>query len=324
MNTRIFLLLFVVLGCQNRPAAPMVKSSNGNINTISVVMPDMLWETEVGDAVRAAFAFPAEGLPQKEPLFDLKQIPPEVFTGFTRLSRMVLWVGFGDEVVIRTDKNRYASPQQMAVLSAPDTTTLVEMILSQSSGIINAFKEGEIVERQRRTLKSTLHQNALQDRFGINLTIPSAYKVFKEEKHAVWFQREIRKGHVNLIVYELPRTTKLDVEQPLADIVRIRDSVGQAFIPGRLAQTHLITEAAYEPYVYETSVDGIRAIETRGTWEVKGDFMAGPFLQFLLDDKRNNRYLVMEGFVFAPSTAKRDYVFETEAVMRSMQQLKKN
>jgi hypothetical protein len=52
--------------------------------------------------------------------------------------------------------------------------------------------------------------------------------------------------------------------------------------------------------------------------------MAGPFLQFLLDDKRNNRYLVMEGFVFAPSTAKRDYVFETEAVMRSMQQLKKN
>jgi len=169
MNTRIFLLLFVVLGCQNRPAAPMVKSSNGNINTISVVMPDLLWETEVGDAVRAAFAFPAEGLPQKEPLFDLKQIPPEVFTGFTRLSRMVLWVGFGDEVVIRTDKNRYASPQQMAVLSAPDTATLVEMILSQSTGMIKAFKEGEIAERQRRTLKSTLHQNALQDRFGIEL-----------------------------------------------------------------------------------------------------------------------------------------------------------
>ena len=63
MNTRIFLLLFVVLGCQNRPAAPMVKSSNGNINTISVVMPDLLWETEVGDAVRAAFAEAAVGNP---------------------------------------------------------------------------------------------------------------------------------------------------------------------------------------------------------------------------------------------------------------------
>ena len=324
MNIRILLLLFAAVGCQNRPSAPLVKSSNGNINTISVVMPDLLWETEVGDAVRAAFAFPAEGLPQKEPLFDLKQIPPEVFTGFTRLSRMVLWVGFGDEVVIRTDKNRYASPQQMAVLSAPDTATLVEMILSQSSGIIKSFKKGEVAERQRRTLKSTLNQNALQDRFGIDLSIPSAYAVFKEEKSAVWFQREIRKGHVNLIVYALPRTTKLDFEQPLADIIRIRDSVGQAFIPGRLTSTHLITEAAYEPYVYKTTINGMQAIETRGTWEVKGDFMAGPFLQFLLDDKKNNRFLVMEGFVFAPTVAKRDYVFETEAIMQSMKQLKKD
>ena len=324
MNMRFLLLFFVVLGCQNRPATPLVKTSNGNINTISVVMPDLLWETEVGDAVRAAFAFPAEGLPQKEPLFDLKQIPPDVFTGFTRLSRMVLWVGFGDEVVIRTDKNRYASPQQMAVLSAPDTATLVEMILSQSSGIITSFKKGEIAERQRRTLKSTLNQNALQDRFGIDLTIPSAYNVFKEGNSAVWFQREIRKGHVNLIVYELPRTTALDFEQPLMDIIRIRDSVGQAFIPGRLTNTHLITEAAYDPYVYKTTINGIRAVETRGTWEVKGDFMAGPFLQFLLDDKKNSRFLVMEGFVFAPTVAKRDYVFETEAIMQSMQQVKKD
>ena len=320
MNTRILLLLLIAVGCQNSPSSPLVKSSNGKINTISVVMPDLLWESEVGDAVRAAFAYPAEGLPQKEPLFDLKQIPPEVFTGFTRLSRMILWVGFGEEVVIRTDKNRYARPQQMAVLSAPDMSTLVEMILSQSSDIIKSFKKGELAERQRRTLKSTLNQNALKYRFGIDLTIPSAYKVFKEEKSTVWFQREIRKGHVNLIVYELPGTTKIDFEEPLTDIIIIRDSVGQAFIPGRLAKTHLITEAAYEPYVYKTSVDGIRAIETRGTWEVKGDFMAGPFLQFLLDDKKNNRYLVMEGFVFAPTAAKRDYVFETEAIMQSMQQ----
>lgn len=324
MNTRIILLFFLVLGCQNHPSTPLIKTSNGNINTISVVMPDLLWETKVGDAVRAAFAYPAEGLPQKEPLYDLKQIPPEVFTGFTRLSRMILWVGFGEEVVIRTDKNRYASPQQMAVLSAPDTSTLVEIVLSQSPGIINSFKKGELAERQRRTLKSTLNQNALKDRFGIDLTVPSAYKVFKEENSTVWFQREIRKGHVNLIVYELPRTTNIDFEQPLADIIRIRDSVGQAFIPGRLSKTHLITEAAYEPYIYETSFNGIRALETRGTWEVKGDFMAGPFLQFLLDDKKNNRYLIMEGFVFAPSATKRDYVFETEAIMHSMQQQKKD
>ena len=32
----------------------------------------------------------------------------------------------------------------------------------------------------------------------------------------------------------------------------------------------------------------------------------------------------MEGFVFAPTVAKRDYVFETEAIMQSIQQVKKD
>lgn len=323
MKLRVLLIIFIVLGCK-RTSTPLVKPSNGNINTVTVVMPNLLWETEVGDAVRAAFAFPAEGLPQQEPIFDLRQMPPEVFTGFARSSRTILWVGFGDEVVIRMDKNSYARPQQMAVLSAPETDVLVEIILSQSSSIINSFKQGEIAERQRRIGISPLKQNALQGRFGINLTLPSAYSVFKEDINTVWFQREIQKGHVNLVVYELPRDISLDWENPLQEVIRVRDSVGKAFVPGRLEGTHLITEEAYEPYVYYTKVGGISAIETRGTWEVKGDFMAGPFVQYLLDDKQNNRYLAMEGFVFAPSTAKRDYIFETEAIIRSIERINKD
>lgn len=318
MKLRVLFCLLIFAGCK-RSSKPLVRVSSGNINTITVVMPDLLWDTEVGDAVRAAFAFPAEGLPQQEPLFDLRQMPPEVFTGFARTSRTILWVGFGDEVVIRTDKNRYAQPQQMAVLSAPDTTSLVEIILSQSTSIIKSFKQGEVAERQRRIGKSTLKQNNLQNNFGIDLTFPSAYNVFKEDINAVWFQREIRKGHVNLLVYTLPKNTILNWENPLQDIIRIRDSIGKAFVPGRLDGTHLITESAYEPYLYYTKVAGLPAIETRGTWEVKGDFMAGPFVQFLLDDKDNKRYIVLEGFVFAPSTSKRDYIFEAEAIMKSLQ-----
>ena len=306
-----------MMGCK-RTSTPIVKLSSGNINTVTVVTPTLLWETEVGDAIRAAFAFPTEGLPQQEPMFDLRQMPPDVFTGFARSSRAILWVGFSDEVVIRTDKNRYARPQQMTVLSAPDTASLVEMILSQSTSIIKSFKQGEVAERQRRINKSVLKQNILEDRFGIDLVIPSAYRLFKEGTNTAWFQREIQKGHVNLLVYALPKSTSINWVDPLQDVIQIRDSVGKAFVPGRLEGTHLITEEAYEPYVYYTKIGGLPTIETRGTWEVKGDFMAGPFVQYLLDDKVNNRYLVLEGFVFGPSTAKRDYVFETEAIIKSI------
>ena len=86
-------LLLTTISCQKKKNMPIVLSSNGNINTITVVMTNQLWAGTIGQAVRDMYAYPAEGLPQQEPLFDLKQIPPEVFSGFAQSSRSVLWVG---------------------------------------------------------------------------------------------------------------------------------------------------------------------------------------------------------------------------------------
>ena len=46
--------------------------------------------------------------------------------------------------------------------------------------------------------------------------------------------------------------------------------------------------------------------------------MAGPFVNYAIEDKVNNRYLVAEGYVYAPSVDKREYVFELEAIIKSI------
>ena len=46
--------------------------------------------------------------------------------------------------------------------------------------------------------------------------------------------------------------------------------------------------------------------------------MAGPFLTYLIEDKINNRYLVADGYVYAPSLSKRDLVFELESIIKSI------
>ena len=149
--------------------------------------------------------------------------------------------------------------------------------------------------------------------------MPSVYSTFKEAPGIVWYQKEIQKGSLNILAYELPNA-KIDYSKKLlAQIITIRDSIGQSFIPGRSEGSYVITEAAYEPYIYKTSIAGFSAIETRGTWEVKSDFMAGPFLNYVIRDTLNNRQLVLEGFVFAPSLAKRDYIFEVDAILQSVQ-----
>jgi hypothetical protein len=46
--------------------------------------------------------------------------------------------------------------------------------------------------------------------------------------------------------------------------------------------------------------------------------MAGPFITYLIEDKINNRYIVLDGFTFAPSVGKRDYVLELESIINSL------
>ena len=314
------IFLLTIISCQNKKSSPLVLSSNGNINTITVVMNDELWAGTIGHAVRDMYAYPAEGLPQQEPLFDLKQIPPEVFSGFAQSSRSVLWVGISDQTNVRIDKNTYAQPQTIAVFTAPTPTALTEIIVSQSDEVIKTLRKQERAERLRRIRKSTYANHGLNEKFGFTLTIPSAYKTFKENETTSWFQREIQNGHINILVTTTPYNEDIVLEQNLEKIIVQYDSIGKSFIPGRLPNSYLITEKAYEPYVYSTTFGKKPAVEIRGTWEVKGDFMAGPFLQYIINDKPNNRNVVLQGFVFAPSTEKRDYVFEIETVLQSLQE----
>jgi len=55
-------------------------------------------------------------------------------------------------------------------------------------------------------------------------------------------------------------------------------------------------------------------------WEVKKDFMAGPFVNYKVKDEKNDRWIIVEGFAFAPSLNKRDYMFELNTIISSFKQ----
>ena len=46
--------------------------------------------------------------------------------------------------------------------------------------------------------------------------------------------------------------------------------------------------------------------------------MAGPFVNYMIQDTLNKRMLVVEGFVFAPTANKRDYMFELNTIINTL------
>lgn len=309
-------LLFSCNDSENEDERVLSRSS-GNINNISVVIDNELWEGSVGEALRNNLAAPVDGLPQEEPLFSLNQMPPQAFTGFVRKNRLFVKIENDKPANFQMFENTFAKPQRGVLISGQNRQEIVEQIRENSHRIIAAFKATEINEKQRRIRMSLKDDEKLQEELGVSLKFPTAYRYAIEEDDFFWIRKDIPKGMMEIIVYEVPLSAIEGDTNIVANIIKMRDSIGREHIPGPVEGSFMITEEAYAPYLFHTEIDGKFAYETKGTWDVKNAFMAGPFINYAVRDSVNNRYVILEGFAFSPASAKRDNMFELEAILRS-------
>tara|TARA_B100000795_G_scaffold99911_1_gene73475 strand:+ start:8037 stop:9011 length:975 start_codon:yes stop_codon:yes gene_type:complete len=315
----LFFSFFVFLACvdKTKTSNKYKRPSVGNINTLQVVTPDRLWADTVGGAIRAYFASPTPGLPQDEPLFSMSQMPPKVFSGFVKTYRLFLHITLGETDTIAFRKNPYAAPQIGVFITATSQEKLAALIKENAPKILSTFKSSEIKERQRRTKISKLKLDSLPSTFGITLEIPSAYHIAKSASDFYWIRKELKYGNTNVIVYQVPLSAIPEKGNIIDAIIKMRDSVGIKHLPVE-DDGQFITEAAYAPYLKTTVIDSKFAYETKGTWEIKNQWMAGPFVNYAIKDEKNNRYLVLEGFAYAPRTAKRNLQLELESILKSV------
>ncbi|WP_424492812.1 DUF4837 family protein [Salinimicrobium sp. GXAS 041] len=295
----------------------VLSDSSGNINNLSVIVDNDLWQGEVGEAIRENLASPVDGLPQDEPLFSISQMPPEAFSGFTRKNRIFLKIEKGQAGDIKVGNNLYAKPQTGVVVKGQTNEEIASLINQNAENIIKAFKRTEINEKQRRISKSLKEDERLKQELGVSLKFPDAYRYAKDEEGFFWIRKDIPNGSMEIMVYEVPLNTIQRDSNIVGNIIKMRDSIGEQHIPGPVDGSYMITEAAYAPYLFNSEIDNKFAYETKGTWEVNDAYMGGPFLNYAVLDEENNRFVILEGFAFAPSARKRDNMFELEAILKS-------
>lgn len=324
------LLLLVVMSCKEKKGSSerFIQDSSGNINHVSVVLENDIWDGRVGDAIRDVLTQPIYGLPQDEPMFTLSQIPPKVFSGFVTKNRTILKVEVGKEPGIHFKDDAFAKPQKVIVLTGKTKEDIIDIVTQNSEKIVETFRAMEIAERQRQMAKSQHKYTAIKENLGLTIQFPSIYEVAKVRENFFWFRKNITTGHAHIMIYEIPYEAITRNDSTINQIIKIRDSLGQQYFKGRLDETvgadgnkissYMVTEDAYTPFHGETIVDNKPAFETKGVWELTNDFMGGPFINFTIEDKVNKRWVGVEGFVFAPSVEKRNYMLELESIMQSV------
>jgi hypothetical protein len=301
----------------------VLRGSLGKVNKVMVVTKVSDWNGDIGAAVRNSFGEMVVGLPQPEPVLSVSQIAPNGFRSMMKVSRNILIIGEGEKEDFYIKKNVYAQPQTIIYVYGTDDASAIKVFNAHKKEIVAAYISSDILMTQKIFKEKKLDESQFKtlQNLGVSFTAPENFKTVDDTGDFLWLRQHLvsgiaKTGSNNILVYAVPLEDETNVSE---NIIAVRNSIGKKYIPGTDPETmHMITEEAYTPFTSEVVLDGKKTFETRGKWEVKNDFMAGPFLNYSVVDKKNNRIVVFEGFTYAPSVNKRAFLFELEAIAKSM------
>jgi len=310
----------LLISCHKKKKEQYLPDSVGSINSLTIVMDPQLWGGVVGDSLREYFASPVEEIAgAREPLFDIQQIPLEVFDGMTRASRNILIVSTDTRNGFDIRDSLYAKPQKVAFIIGQTTDDLISEIQKYAPKIIRTFKENEMQEVRNRFQNTLNNTKLIENTLGIQLSFPSLYNIVKQENNFFWLERKVKNGTADILIYEVPKG-KICTHSNLCseDIIQMRDSIGKRYVPGPQEGMYMITSPAFAPTYTKTQLNGYPTIVSKGLWEVKDFILGGPFSNYIIEDPKKNRCVVIEGFIAAPGTSKRDLLFELETIIKSV------
>lgn len=302
----------------------LLPSSSGRMNEMVVVMKHDLWKGKVGNEVRAIFNNEVLGLPQPEPIYRVAHIDPIAFTSTFKAARSLFIVKLeqGDKAKLTYSKKVYAQPQTVIELSGNSEEVLINALRKYKKDMVKKYHDQDIKAIQKRFRKIKHQQLPLLTEEGVSITVPKSYTAIDLRENFWWYRSDIRQGKhypsLNLLIYITPMKSELDLSGQ--NIISTRDSIGKLYIGGAVKGAYMQTENRpdYAPIMNNTVINGQLAIETRGLWMVKGDFMGGPFLNYTIFDEKNKRIITADAFVYGAGVKKRDLVFQMEAIIKSL------
>jgi hypothetical protein len=318
----IFIVAVLLTSCTGTDKF-VLRNSLGKVNKVMVVNKASDWNGDVGSAIRNSFGEMMVGLPQPETILSVSQIAPNGFNSMMKVSRNILIIGKGEKEDFYIKKNVYAQPQIIIYVYGTDDASIIKIFNKYKKEIIDAYISSDILMTQNIFKRKKLDDSQFKtlQNLGVSFTAPENCKTVDDTGDFLWLRQHLtsgiaKTGSNNILVYSVPIKDETKIAE---NIIAVRNSIGKKHIPGTDPETmHMITEEAYTPFTSEVVLDGKKTFETRGKWEVKNDFMAGPFLNYSVVDKKKNRIIVFEGFTYAPSVNKRAFLFELEAIAKSM------
>jgi len=308
----------IIMACDSRRRSDkpfLIPSSSGNPYEVMVVVDDSIWNGPAGKALRKALNAPVPMLPQDEPMFHVTRITPGHYDRITNMFRNIVVFNLSDDyrdAKFKYEKDVHSYQQAILSINAPDTQAAADYI-TNNAGTLQRFFTKEEIDRQIKKIQynfNTKFNDSVKKYFNCEIMVPPDIMKMKVGKDFIWGSNDGLETIQNICVYSYPLdSTEGDEKQKF---INIRNEFMAKNIPGYNPGSVMETTEDIVKISY-LKINGRNVMEARGLWDMSKDAMGGPFVSHTFVDSENNRAVVVEAFVYAPSKMKRSMIRRLEA-----------
>lgn len=327
--------IFALSSCKGSDKKVLAEAT-GRIDEILVVTHDSYLKDDIGKAMKAMLRKSYPGLPQDEPYFDAHFVPYRAFNRLLEKTSTILFVCPLDEDTpvneyLRKQKARvsqdlsgkhffsfgdvWAEGQQVFFVYGETREDLIAFLNKQSPQFIKAIKRIEDQKAYRNVVASgvdAVMTNSLVEAQNIRLEIPRTFREVQADETIAWFRQDLEGAIENLMIKTVPIAGATGFDKMLP--IYVRDEMGK-LVSTEKEYSHMVTDTMMNVSQKMIKIDGRDCIETRGLWEMTEDFMGGPFINYCVKDEENDRFVIMDYFVYAPQFKKRQYIRKMEVFL---------
>lgn len=295
----------------------LAKNPYLNQNSVTVLIPESLWNGKVGETIREKFAAPIVGLHDCESVFTLMPIHTNYFPTDAKVSRNILIISSSFKTQTTHVKNKYTENQHIYTIQGKNQEILLKQLQNAAKEIMNTFYNSEINLILAKNKINTKLQKQIKKQFLVDIQIPTEYKKGLQGENFLWLRKEVGSGYNNLLIYTASFSALYNKNALVTNSLFIRNQVSKKYVLGKTDGSYMITEQAYYPSFHTTEIQNNLAYEMRGNWEFHKDFMTGPYLNFAIRDNKRKRFIIIDGFAYNPIHSKKELLFEMEAIIKS-------
>lgn len=243
-------------------------------------------------------------------------------------------------ISLRHKWDMHAEPQLMMMLTATSRKVIKDSLKYYQKEIRKWFSKQESRDMRKRVFSGGTKAalvNQLKNRVSYHFLLPMGYDremVYFDEapnkklrkaglNHFAWYSLGTDETVQNVMTYAKPYADSILSKRGL---MNARNQTTKQFVEGTKQNAYAIIEDRYTdvPLTYEKATINDREVHVlKALWRMKNDFMGGPLRLYAIPDRRNDRIVFIDGFVYAAGEDKKPLMKRVEAVMKSFE-LKKS